>query len=213
MPRYEADMTPPSEERPDFLKGMGIIGIIGCLIFVGAVIVGDVVVPNHDFVADTISDLGAGQYEAIADAGIYAFSAALIACAMGASHAHLGGDRWSWAVGGLAFLGLIVFLVGARNEYGDGDDEGVVIHVYLVYALGLLFAVVPWAMSRGAGIMGRGWKIAFRWCAILWALAAPVFFVLPTGIDGLYERGLMLIAVVFTVILASLILLRGRQLG
>jgi hypothetical membrane protein len=211
MPRYEADMTPPSEERGSFETAMGIVGILGCLSFIVAVVVGDIVVPDHDFVADTISDLGAGQYEMIADVGIYSFSAALIACALGGAHAHLGGDRWSWALGGLAFLGLIVFLVGARNEYGDGDDEGVVIHIYLVYALGLLFAVIPWAMARGAGIMGRGWRVAFRWCAAVWAVAAPVFFFLPTGIDGLYERGLMLIAIVFTVILSALLIVRGRR--
>ena len=213
MPRYVDDMTPPAKERPDFLVAMGLIGIVGCAVFVGAVVAGDLVVPNHDFVADTISDLGAGRYEFIADIGIYGFSAALVACAVGASHAHLGGDRWSWAVGGLAFLGLVVFLVGARNEYGDADEEGVVIHRYLVWTLGAGFAAVPWMMPRGAGIMGRGWRVGMRWCAVLWALAAPVFFFLPTGIDGLYERGLMLIAVAFTTILASLLLMRGRRLG
>ena len=213
MPRYTDDMTPPAVERPDFLVAMGLIGILGCVVFAGAVVVGDLVVPDHDFVADTISDLGAGRYEFIADIGIYAFSAALVACALGASHAHLGGDRWSWAVGWLALLALIVFLVGARNEYGDGDDEGFVIHSYLVYALGAGFAAIPWMMSRGAGIMGRGWRVAMRWCAVLWAVAAPVFFVMPTGWDGLWERGLMAIAVAFTLTLAAMLLRRGRMLG
>ena len=132
---------------------------------------------------------------------------------MGASHAHLGGDRWSWAVGGLGFLALIVFLVGARNEYGDGDDEGVAIHVYLVYALGALFAAVPWMMSRGAGIMGRGYRVGFRWLGTIWGLAAPVFFFLPTGIDGLYERGLGLVAIAFVGLLSWMLLDRGRRLG
>ena len=213
MPRYVDDMTPPTEERPDFLVAMGLIGIVGCAIFAAAVVIGDLVVPDHDFVADTISDLGAGRYEFVADIGIYAFSAALVACALGASHAHLGGDRWSWAVGWLAFLALIVFLVGARNEYGDGDEEGIVIHSYLVYVLGAGFAAIPWMMSRGAGIMGRGWRVAMRWCAVLWALAAPVFFVMPTGWDGLWERGLMAVAVAFTLTLASMLLRRGRMLG
>lgn len=213
MTSYSNDMTPPTVERPDFLRATGIMGLLGCAIFVVAVIVGDVVVPDHDFVADTISDLGAGRYEWIADAGIYAFSGAIVACAVGASHAHLGGDRWSWALGGLAFLALIVFLVGARNEYGDGDDEGVVIHVYLVYALGVLFAAIPWMMSRGAGIMGRGYLMAFRWLGTIWALAAPPFFFMPTGYDGLYERGLMAVAVIWVATLAWMLLDRGRRLA
>lgn len=40
-------------------------------------------------------------------------------------------------------LGLLVFLVGTRNEYGDSDNEGMVIHIYSIYALGILMAVVP----------------------------------------------------------------------
>ena len=50
----------------------------------------------------------------------------------------------------LAVLGLIVFLVGARNEYGDNNSEGVVIHIYLVYALGALMAAIPFLLAPGA---------------------------------------------------------------
>jgi len=66
-----------------------------------------------------------------------------------AAHLHLGNWRWSVGIVGLALLGLIVFLIGARNEYGDNDNEGVVIHIYLVYALGILMAVVPALMAQG----------------------------------------------------------------
>ncbi|WP_146204872.1 hypothetical protein [Jannaschia seohaensis] len=115
----------------------------------------DLVVPHPDAIADTISDLGAGRHEMIVDIGIYAYALSLIALAVGASHAHLGGLGWTLGIYGLILTGPIVFLVGARNEHGDGDHDGPVIQVYLVSALDLAFSVIPWAMSaRGRGDPG-----------------------------------------------------------
>lgn len=199
--------------QPTFLIVLGWIGVFGCLIFAGAVVTADLIVPGEGWMADTISDLGAGELEYIVDIGLYAFSAGLIACALGTAHIHLDGAPWSWATTGLAALGLIVFLVGARNEYGDGDAEGVVIHIYLVYALGALFFAVPMAMSWGAGHVGRGYLRAFRFLSVAWLLAAPLFFFVPTAIDGAYERGLMLIAIAFVISLSALLISEGRRVS
>jgi hypothetical protein len=199
--------------RPPFLIALGWIGVLSCAVFAGAVVIADLMVPDQTWMADTISDLGAGELEYIVDIGLYAFSAGLIACALGAAHIHLGGARWSWGIAGLAFLGLTVFLVGARNEYGDGDNEGVVIHDYLVYALGFLFFAVPMAMSFGARAAGVGFLRAFRIGAVLWALAAPPFFFVPDTVDGAYERGLMLLAFIFVVALGRLLISEGRRVG
>lgn len=199
--------------QPRYLIVLGWIGILSCAVFAGSVVVADLMVPDQRWMSDTISDLGAGELEFIVDIGLYAFSAGLIACALGASHIHLGGARWSWGIVGLAFLGLVVFLVGARNEYGDGDDEGVVIHSYLVYALGLLFFAVPMAMSWGARAAGVGFLRAFRFGAVVWALAAPPFFFVPDDVDGAYERGLMLLAFIFVISLGRLLISEGRRVA
>lgn len=194
------------------MLALGWSAIAGCVIFALAILVADFVVPNHDWIADTISDLGAGRYEFIVDIGIYAFSAALISIALLSAHVHMGG--WGWSVGiiGLALMGLIVFLIGARNEYGDNDSEGVVIHIYLVYGLGLIMALIPWFMSEGARLAGRYYGTILICISIVWAVSAPVFFFLPDTIDGIYERYLGLIAFALVFTLASLFIKRGRQL-
>lgn len=208
-----AETAPPAiEEEPMLMIGLGYFAIVGCVIFVVSILIADFVVPDHDWIADTISDLGAGQYEFIVDIGIYAFSASLISIALLAAHVHMGGWRWSAGILAFALLGLITFLVGARNEYGDNDSEGVVIHIYLVYALGALFLASPLLMAHGAGRANRRYKYTLAALAIVWALSAPVFFMLPDGVDGLYERYLGVIAMAIVVTFAWFFINRGRAL-
>ncbi len=191
---------------------LGWYAIAGCVIFAVAILIADVVVPDHDWIADTISDLGAGRYEFIVDIGIYAFSASLISIALLCAHVHMGGWGWSAGIVGIALMGLIVFLIGARNEYGDNDSEGVVIHIYLVYGLGLIMALVPWLMSSGASRAGAHYRKLLIGVSIIWTVSAPIFFFLPDGIDGIYERYLGVIAFVLVFILARLFIKRGQQL-
>ena len=199
LPDHPGDPLP---EHPHILRGLSWIALAGPVIFSVAILIADFVVPNHDWAADTISDLGAGRYELIVDVGIYAYAAALIALSVAAAHAHLGGRGWTVGLYGLILTGLIVFLVGARNEYGDGDTGGPVIHVYLVYALGAAFAVIPWAMSQGAGAIRSLHRTILRAVSVVWVLLAPVFFIMHDDWDGAYERLLGLITFVFVVTLA-----------
>ena len=203
---------PKVENEPALMIALGVYAVAGCVIFIASILIADFVVPNHDWIADTISDLGAGRYEFIVDIGLYAFSASLISIALLAAHVHMGGWGWSVGVVGFALLGLLVFLVGARNEYGDHDNDGVIIHIYLVYGLGLLFLAVPLAMAKGAGRAGDRYRYALIGLALLWGVSAPVFFFLPDAIDGIYERYLGLIAMAIVVVLAHLFIARGRTL-
>lgn len=202
-----------TDERPDFIKALAIFAIFGCAVFAVSILIADFVVPNHDWVADTISDLGAGRYEFIVDIGIYAFSASFLALALLAAHSHLGGWAWSGGIVGLAILALVIFLVGARNEYGDNDSEGVVIHVYLVYALGVLIAVTPLLLAAGAKTIANSHQQALIGFSAVWAVSAPIFFMLPNSIDGIYERYLGLLAFLLVVVLVRLFLHRAKTLS
>lgn len=211
-------MTKPSAElhvshEPNLVAALGLFSVLGCVILIASILVADFVVPNHDWMADTISDLGAGRYEFIVDIGIYAFSASLISIALLAAHVHVGGQRWSLGIVSFALIGLLVFLIGARNEYGDNDSDGVVIHIYLVYALGVLFTVAPLLMAEGAAKFSGRYKAIMIGLAVLWAVSAPVFFLLPNTIDGVYERYLGLIAITIVITFARLFTQQRAQRG
>lgn len=203
---------PEVEEQPLLIIGLGWFAIAGCVVFICSILIADAVVPDHDWMADTISDLGAGRYEFIVDIGIYMFSASLVSLALLCSHVHLGNWTWSFGMIGFALASLIIFLIGARNEYGDGDTEGVVIHIYLVYVLGCLFGVVPLLMAQGAGRSNRYFGSVLLGLSALWIVSAPFFFVLPDHFDGIYERYLGLIAIAIVITFAYLFIARGRQM-
>jgi hypothetical membrane protein len=200
---------PVDAERPYLLLLMAGLGFFGCMSMIGGTIAAQIVVPGHDWVADTISDLGAGEWEIIMDVALYGFAAGLFAMALAASHAHLGGIGWSAGVVSLAILAALVVVVGARNEYGDGDDEGVVIHIYLVYGLGVLFLAAPLSMAAGFGRDHPKVRSALIGLAIAWGVTAPLFLMAPTSIDGLAERVLGLIACAILAVMAWVFWQRG----
>lgn len=193
----QAERDGLSQRSPGLLRACGLIGLIGCAALAVTNIVGSMIVPDYDWIADTVSDLAAGKYEIVQDLGLHAYAAALLACAIGAAHHHLGGAKWSWGIASLAILALCVEIVGVRNEYGDGDSSGIVVHREIVYGLGIFFTAAPLLMAGGLGRVSRGYRRLSIGCAVLWAVAAPVFFFLPTSIDGIWERGLGVITLVW----------------
>jgi hypothetical membrane protein len=199
------------DEQPLLLVSLSLLAVFGCVALATSILIADFVVPDHDWIADTISDLGAGRYEFIVDIGLYAFSAALIGLAVLAAHVHLG--AWDWSVGIIALIifGLLIFLIGARNEYGDNDNEGWVIHIYLVYALGIAMTVACFALARGAARASPRYRMILIATGIVWVISAPVFFLLPTDVDGIFERYLGAVSFVFILALAHLFYQRAKQ--
>lgn len=181
-----------------FLRILAAIAILGSLSLLIGNVWGSLVVPGHDWVADTVSALAAGPYSIIQDFSLYGFAAALLALALASAHIHAGDTSWSTITLVLALLAGLITVIGARNEYGDGDSDGLVIHIYLVYAMGALFAGL-FALMAVEGDRFAFPMQAISWiCLGLWSVGAPIFFILPTEWDGLWERGLGLVTLVWS---------------
>ncbi|PVA09384.1 DUF998 domain-containing protein [Pelagivirga sediminicola] len=194
-------------ERPWLLIAFGGIGVAGCAALIVGTLIAQIVVPDHDWIADTISDLAAGRWEIIMDVALYGFAAGLLATARAASHAHMGKGGWSVGVASLASL---VTIIGARNEYGDSDRDGVVIHMYLVYAMGAFFLLTCAVMQSGLRASGHGtagWTLIALGAA--WAVMCPVFLLSATSVDGLLERILGVIACGIVLVPSVVFIQRG----
>lgn len=140
--------------------------------------------------SDTISNLAAGEWDILSDLGIYAFVVGVLAVLAGLVRWRV--SRWDWRLGTvlLAVLAVDYTLIAAYEAYSTG--EGLQIHYKLVYLMGVVF---PLAVLLTAGQfyeIDRRLGIALYVGGVLWALAAPFLFVVPTAWDGLYERALAL---------------------
>lgn len=195
----------------DLLIATGFIAVVGSIAMVLGNVIGSIVVPNHSWIADTVSDLAAGKYEIIQDVALYGYAGAVMACAVGAAHLHQDGRRWNLGIGCLALLVMCIVIIGARNEYGDGDSEGIVIHIYVVYVIGVLFAALFLLMARGMAKVARRYAVISYVCAALWIVGAPVFFIMPTGYDGAFERGLGVVTLVWVISFAWMLISIGRK--
>lgn len=199
-------------ERPALLLVLATLGLMGCVSLAAGTMIAPWFVPDYDWVSDTISDLAAGSDEILMDVALYGFAAGLLAVSIAAAHAHLGKTGWSIGTMSFAVLSVLVVIVAARNEYGDGDQGGIVIHSYLVYGLGALFLGGPLSMTAGLRSAHPGARRIIIGLAVVWALTAPLFFFMPTGIDGIYERGLGVVACGIVLTLSYVFYARARDI-
>lgn len=190
-------MTASNSPDNTLIRAAAIMGLVGSIALVGANIWGSIVVPDHDWIADTVSDLGAGRYEYIQDIGLYGYAFGLTAISLALAHLHSDHTAWNIGLASLSFCAIFIVIIGARNEYGDGDNEGVVVHIYLVYAMGALFAATFFGFAEGLDRIRPRYRAISYICGALWSVGAVIFFLMPTEWDGIWERGLGVITVIW----------------
>jgi len=170
-----------------------------------------VVIPDHDPVTDTISDLGRGPNAVWMDTLFYLNAAGHVALALGAAHAHLG--RWGWSAGTviLTLVGLDLVMLGLWDEFStESDVENLSVHSQLAVLLFPLYFVGPLSMAAGAARASRGYGRAFIAGAALWPVCALAYYFGPDHIDGALERVAGLVTLLWTMPLGWLFLSRGR---
>jgi hypothetical protein len=187
--------------------------LAGCLIALLCDFVMWFLVSGYSPVAQTISELGAGPYQSVQDAGITAF--ALGTTALGTGLVLRGhGSTIAVAVrGAIYLLGIVVATIALYNEYGDGDVGGLEIHRYLVWAVYALVPFILFFACRAAPFENKSTERACRFTAIGWIVLAPFFKLVPDGWDGLYERCLALVMVGAVAIAACQLFRRPSQDG
>ena len=191
--------------------GVAILGAIAVLV---ANLVGAWMHPTTGLVADTISNLAAGRHHWVLDAALVAYGIGMMMIALALWDFDLGSGvpgGWHWRAGAalIGLVGVAVAVIALWNEYGDGVSGGVTIHLEVVIAMGVAFALGTILLSLGLIRLGRGWSAFSLWSGILWLVFGIAFFYFtPDGWDGLVERIAAGIMVVWSLGMARLI---GRQ--
>jgi len=188
----------------------GALALFGCFALVVGNIAAILLLERYSSISDTISDLAAGRYGWVQDTGLVLFALGMLACGVGLFCWPGRGRLWRLAAGLLVLLAVIVMVIATHNEYGDRDTEKYVIHMNAVIAFAIVFAFVPLLLAPGLRRLGRVRSRVSVATTVLWVILSPIFFYIPTGWDGLYERGLGVILIGWLVMVARLQVRHGR---
>ena len=183
-------------DRAALVKAAGAIGWLGVWGVLAADLLGILLVEAHNPIAETISKLAVGPQAWIQDLGLNLFGIGIALCAAGFTLWRTGGLAWRAGILLLALLGLDVVIIAEYNEYAGELGEDATVHRTLVYILYVLFAAASLLLAPGLKDAGRRWQTASLGAAAAWIVLAPVMLIVPTSIDGAYERlvGLVLLA-------------------
>ena len=169
---------------------LGAVALASCAVVVVCDIDMWYLVSGYSPLSQTISELAAGPYHWVQDTGIVIFVIGLLCLTTDLFiRGEAGWKPWLVRIA-MILLALDIAFIALWNEYGDGVPGGMEIHIYLV---AILYPLVPVILWFGTSVLpakhGEFTKLA-KAITVLWLFLAPVFFILPTSVDGLYERGL-----------------------
>ena len=188
----------------------GIIGMFGCLAAIVTDIIGIIVVEKHNPISETISTLAIAKSAWIQDLGLDLVAFGMIACAIPLSRWRI--DKAKWKIGTLLLflLGIDIFLIAEHNQYAGREGVGASIHLQCVIAMAILFTLTAILLASGLRKAGRNWYRYSMGTAILWMVLAPIFFIMPTQIDGAYERFIAIIMISWVAAISWLLIRKGQ---
>ena len=163
-------------------------------------------VESYSPIRETISALAVGPGSWLLDIGLWIFAAGCVALAFAMFRWHLGARAWRLAAVAIMLLGPVIGVIALFNEYAGKHNAGANVHLAAVCALGLLVAaaallVVPSLRLHDDRLARRG--VIF---AGAWVILAPLFFVIPDGWNGGYERLLALMLLGWVATISSFVL-------
>ncbi len=169
--------------------------LLGCIVVISANLLGIFFVEKHDPISETISTLAIGKYAWIVDLGLDAFAVSLLSLAIGFYFIKFDSVKWKVCIFLLVLLSIDIYLISEHNEYADSMDKEGRIHIYCVYFLGACFSAITLLCGQILRDTHQQWSRYHYIFFAIWSVFAPLFFFVPTSIDGLYERGLAIIMV------------------
>ena len=182
------------------------LALLGAAAVVVANIVGVWLHPTIGFFADTISNLAAGRYAWVLDIALVLFAIGMVAVGVALWRQDLDGWRFRTGAALTVLTGIGIVVIALYDEYGDNDTGGVTIHLEVVIAMALAFAIATWLVAPGLTRIGSRWSAFSMLIGVGWLLLGLAFyFVASDGWDGFVERIAAGLMVVWALAMARLV--------
>lgn len=180
-------------QQATFSRMTGKAAILSCFfVALADIIAWSLLVDNYSPIRNTISALAVGSGSWLLDLGLWTFAAGCLALGTGMLVWHRNG-MWRLAAVLVMLIAPAVGTIALFNEYAGQHNAGADIHIKAVYTLGVLVAVAALLVIRPLAKVHRVFGQSAAVVAGLWVVLAPLFFIVPDGWDGAYERGLALL--------------------
>ena len=187
------------------------LALLGAVAVVVANVVGVWLHPTTGFFADTISNLAAGRHAWVLDSALVLFAIGMVAVGAALWRQDLDGWRYRTGAALTVLTGIGIAVIALRNEYGDNDTGGLVIHLEVVIAMALAFAAATWLVAPGLTRVGGRWSAFSMLVGVGWLLLGLAFyFVASDAWDGLVERVAAGLMVAWALAMARLVV-RERE--
>ena len=210
--------TPPVARRRATDTISLVAGLVG-LVAIAFVAVIDLwwglTVEGYSLVADTVSDLAAGDESGTVDLAMKCFAISVAIIGAGLWRWDLGhrkGAPKRWIAGCIIVLLLspVIYWIARYDGYSGLPTSRMEIHLSLVAVLAAGFPLAAWLMGPGFAAVSERWRLFSRLLAVLWVPLAALFWFSPTGYDGLVERALAAILLLWFGAAAWMLLRHGR---
>ena len=188
----------------------GTIGLCGCFSAIITDFIGILVVEEHNPMSETISSLAITNHAWIQDSGLTLFSFGMIACAIALSKWKIKETKWKIGTLTLFLLGISIVLIAQRHKYAGREGIGTAFHLQFVIVMAILFTLTCILLASGLRQAGQNWYRYSMATAIFWLVLSPIFFIVPTKIDGAYERLIALIMIAWVAAISWLLVKHGR---
>ena len=169
-------------------KILGAVAMLSCVVVILCDIAMWFIVDGYNPISQTISELAAGPHHSLQDFGIIMFVLGTFCLAIDLIiRGEPGCKPWLVKIA-MLFICVDIAMIALWNEYGDGNAGGLEMHIYLVAFLYPLVPIILWFGTTVVPAREGNYTNIAKGAAIIWLVLAPVFIVVPTSIDGLYER-------------------------
>lgn len=149
-------------------------------------------------------------YAWIQDLGLDLFAFGMVACAIALSKWRINKVKWKIGTLLLFLLGIDIILIAEHNKYAGREGIGSAIHLQCVIVMAVLFTLTAILLASGLRKANRIWYRYSMGTAIFWMVLSPIFFIVPTQIDGAYERFIAMIMVSWVAAISWILIQHGQ---
>lgn len=181
------------------IKLGGIASILGSISVLVADIAGIMIYEDHNPIKQTISQLAQGKYAYIQDIGLTLFGFGIILASISLYVWKSSSLKWVVGTIFLIIMGINTIVLAEFNQFAG--TPGTTIHIIIAVLIAIIFFVCTLLLGYKFKEINKNWHYISLSIGIAFFIACSVFSLIPEKFEGIYERGIGVLLILWFIIL------------